>query len=124
MQISLKIEDSLYNDYLTKWGSPMHYRKMRDAIETMKDVQDRHLLLHGAGRQAVEKIFQTTIETRERLDKIVKNLCSVKIGPVEVQFTADQLARMDMQAKFFGKTTEEFVKSTVEELIQRFMEEC
>ena len=123
MQISLKMEDSLYNDYLTQYGSPMHYKKMKDAIEAFKPVKDRYLILHGEGRRAIEQIFQTTIDDPQRLERLIKNLCSVQIGPVEVQFTADQLARMDMQARFFGKSTEEFVKETIEELIRRFMEE-
>jgi hypothetical protein len=124
MQISLKMEDHLYNDYLTRYGSPMHYKKMKDAIDAFKDIEGRYLILHGAGRQALERIFQTTIDDVTKLEQLIKNLCSVKIDQVEIQFTADQLARLDMQAKFFGKSTEDFIKQTIEELIRRFMEEA
>lgn len=126
MQLNLKLEDKLYDHYLQKFGSPMHYRAMKRAVEAFKDIdtgKDRFLLLHGDDRRAIEAIFQTTLDDPAKLIKLIKNMCTFKIGEVEVQFTSEQLARMDMQAKFHGRTTEQYIKETVTELLARFMEE-
>lgn len=118
MMINLKMPDSLFEHYVKQWGVPGLYPKLVQAIELCKDIEksDRALLLTGDARRAVEAVFQTTLDTPEKLVKLVQNLSRVSIGGVDMAFTSDELERLKMQATFHGRTLEVYIKETVQEL--------
>lgn len=124
MIINLKIEDTLYDAYLTRFGAPKHYAQMKRAIEEFSQVPygERILLLHSEGRKAVEAEFGTILENPEKLLRLVKNMKSVKIHGVEVNFTDDELARIAMQATFAGRSTDTFIREMVQEIKDRMLE--
>lgn len=124
MIINLKIEDSLYDHYLTKFGSPGHWNQMKRAIEAFSNIGsgDRTLILAGEARKALEKEFGTLLETPEKLLRLVKNLKSVKIHGIEVSFTDDELARIASQASFHGRSTETYIIEMINELKGRMLE--
>lgn len=124
MIINLKIEDALYDRYLTNFGAPKHYAQMKRAIEEFSGIKfaDRALILHGEGRKAVEAEFQTTLDSAEKLLSLVKSLKMVKIHGVEINFTPDELARLEMQAKFHGRTTDGFIREIITEIKDRMLE--
>ncbi len=125
MKVHITIPDSLYEKYVIKWGVPTIYRKFSEAIEFMKDVEknDRPFLVCGDERRAIEAVFQTTIDNAQKLHKLVVNLSKVTIGDVRIPFTSDELARIQMQASFHGRTAEKYIEETLTEIKQRFMEE-
>lgn len=125
MMINLKLPDELYDRYLQQYGAPKHYTRMKEALEAFAQVpsNDRAIFLFGDDRKAIEGLFQTPIDNGPQLAKLVKNLCTVRIGGIEVSFTADQLARIAMQASFHGRTPETFIREMVTEIVAKFMEE-
>lgn len=124
MDIKIRLEDRLYDQYLTKHGSPKHYRMMKQAIEAFSQVTDgdRVLILHGDERRAIEAIFETTLDTPEKLLRLIKNMNTVKIEGVEVNFDEAELTRLATQASFHGRTTEQFIKEMVIEIKDRMLE--
>ena len=124
MIINLKIEDTLYDHYLTRFSAPRHYVQMKRAIEAFSNIDfgDRVLILAGNDRKALEHEFGTILENPEKLLRLVKNLKSVKIGGVEVNFSDDEMARIAMQADFHGRTTEQFIKEMIDEIKGRMLE--
>lgn len=124
MLINLKIDDALMEAYVQKWGIPGCYSQMKQAIAAYRDVDksDRVLLLSGDARRAVEHVFQTTLDTPEKLVKLVQNMNTVKVGNVDMEFSQDQLERLQMQASFYGKTTEEYIKEQVAEIKYAMLE--
>lgn len=126
MKVNVTMADSLFEEYVKKFGIPGCYAAMRRAIETFKDFDeknDRYLLLHGKHRQEIEAVFQTTLDTPDKLAKLVKNLSIFKIGDVTIDFTTDELARLSMQATFHGSTLDAFVKNMASELKARMLEQ-
>lgn len=124
MYVRLKISDDLMDKYSKKFGLTGAYDMMRRAIEQYQDVDkdDRVVLLGGDNRRAVEAIFQTTVDDSAKLVKLVQNMNSVKLGNVEMGFTADEYARLSMQATFHGRTLETFVREMVTEIKDRMLE--
>lgn len=124
MIINLKIEDSLYDKYLTNFGAPRHYSQMKRAIEEFSNIKfaDRTLILHGDDRRALEAEFGTTLDDGKKLLKLVKNMKMVKIHGVEVNFDDAELARIEMQAKFHGRSTETFIAEMIAEIKDRMLE--
>lgn len=124
MIINLKIEDSLYDKYLTTFGAPKHYAQMKRAIEEFSGIKygERTVILHGDERRELEAIFQTTIDDPAKLIRLTKNLHSVRIDGIAVDFTPDELARIEMQASFHGRSTETFIKEMISEIKDRMLE--
>lgn len=118
--------DSLFEDYVVKFGLPAAYGRMREAIELFKDVKkdDRAVLLSGDDRRALEKVFQTTIDDAQKLVKLTQNMNTVKLGSVEMEFSQDQLERLAAQAGFHGRTLETYIRETVKELQEAMLERC
>ena len=125
MVINLKLSDELFEHYVKKYGLPKAYQMMKKAVEQMKDVDenDRYLLIAGDIRRDIEKTFQTTLDSGEKLAKLCHNLSVVSIGGIEHQFTPDELARLDMQATFHGRTREVFIKEMIDEIAARMLEQ-
>lgn len=84
---------------------------------------ERIILIKGRDRQELEQLFQTTIDGPSQLISRVRRLCAVQINGVEHTFTADELARFQMQAKFHGRTTEQFMTEMMGEVIGRMLEQ-
>lgn len=124
MDIKLRVDDRLYDEYLTKHGSPLHYKMMKQAIEAFTQVKngDRFLLLHGDDRRSIEAIFQTTLDTPEKLLNLIKKMNNFKIEGVEINFDEAELARIATQASFHGRTTEQFIKEMAQEIKDRMLE--
>lgn len=125
MIVKLTLDDLLFEQYEKKYSSPNCYKKMKDAIEAFKDVEiyDRVLLINGEARRALEAVFGTTIDNVGKLVRLSMQLNRFSIQGVEVTFTPDQLARLDAQAGFHGRTREVYIREMVEELKSRFMDE-
>lgn len=121
----LKIDDDLFEHFVRKFGIPKCYTMMKKAIAAMKDVDDhdRYLMIAGDDRRAIEEVFQTTIDTPEKLARLIGNLNKVKIGGIEHGFSADELARLDMQATFHGRTREVFLREMIKEIADRMLEQ-
>ncbi len=124
MKVPLTMPDQLFEAYVVKFGLPMAYHKMREAIEAYQhvDKSDRVVLLAGDQRRAIEAVFQTTIDDANKLVKLTQNMNSVRIGDVDMAFSSDQLERLKAQAEFHGRTLEVFIRETVEELKQTMLE--
>lgn len=124
MQFNMKIDDSLFEHYVKAVGIPGCYARMRKILEDMKDVNpnDRYLIIAGDVRRDIEAVFQTTLDTPLKLAKLIRNMSTVQIGDVKHTFTEDELARLAMQAKFHGRTTEEFMREMIKEIADRMLE--
>jgi hypothetical protein len=124
MIVNLKIPDSLYDEYLTRFGSPAHWARMKEAIEAFLPIPkgERVLLLHGDARKAIEAIFQTTLDSPEKLLRLIRTMNQVKIHGVEINFDESELTRIATQATFHGRSTEVFIKEMVTEIKDRMLE--
>lgn len=124
MKINLSIPDELAEKYIKNHGLPAAYQRMRVAIEAFQDVvpTDRHVFLAGDDRRAVEAVFQTTIDDGKKLARLVKQMSQFAIGGVEVNFSVDELARIDAQAGFHGRTRDVFVREMVTEIKDYMLE--
>lgn len=125
MKINLSIPDPLAEKYINQFGLPGAYNQMRRALEAFQDVQksDRWLFVAGDERRRVEAIFQTTMDDAKKLATSVENLSKFRIGGIDIQFTTDELARIDMQAQFHGRTRDQFVREMAEAIKARMLEE-
>lgn len=124
MQLNLKIPDALYDKYLTRFGSPKHYVAMQNALKSFADVaeHDRFLLISGDVRREIEAVFQIPMESPEDLVKNIKKLNRVKIGGIDMTFDPEELARIDMQASFHGRTRQQYITEMVQEIKDSFLE--
>lgn len=124
MKFSLTIPDETFETYVTKFGLPGCYAQMRSAVEAFKnfDKNDRYVVIHGDVRRDIEAIFQTTVDSQDKLAKLIKNLNSVRIQDVDIRFSAEDLSRIEEQASFHGKDKETFIKEMVEEIVATMME--
>lgn len=124
MQLNLKIPDSLYDHYLQKFGSPKHYVAMKQALESLKDVGEgeRYVVLEGNARRRVEAVFETTMDTGEKLAGYCEKLNRVKIGGIDLAFNPEELQRLQMQATFHGRTLQQFMIEMIVEIKDRMLE--
>lgn len=125
MKLNLQIEDRLFEVYESRFGTPKLYAKIKQAIEAFANVpdNDRVLMLYGPERKAIEAIFQTTLDTPEKLVKLVESMASIKLHDVELRFTDDELKRLKMQSTFHGRTMEQFVLEMMHELKSKMLEQ-
>lgn len=126
MKIALTIPDELYDHFVKKHGVSKAHQVMRQTLEHFKDVDetDRYLVLAGDDRRAIEAIFQTTMDTPAKFIKVLKNMSTAQLGPVEIAFTDDELQRLKAQAVFHGRTLDQYITETATELKNRMMETC
>jgi uncharacterized protein (DUF1778 family) len=98
---------------------------MKAAVEAFKDVgaADRAVIVSGENRLRLEALLEMPISEPSQLVKLVEGLCTVKVAGIEVNFTLDQLTRIQAQAEFHGKSSEQFISEMVSEIIARFSEE-
>ena len=124
MKFNISIPDELFEHYVKAYGLPNAYARMRQAIELCKDIEknDRVILISGDNRRAIEAIFQTTVDNAPKLVKMIQNITTVKLGDVDMQFSPDQLQRLDAQAGFHGRSLETYIRETVEELKAAMLE--
>ncbi len=118
MIINLKLPDSLYEKYLTKYGSPQHYPKMKEALEFFSDLEknDRFFIVNGENRRKLEKLFDITINDQADLAKKCEKLAKFQIEDFGITFTADELGRFANQASFLNMTQEEFMLKVANEI--------
>lgn len=111
MQLRFNIGDSLYEQFVLKFGVQGTYQRMRKILEEMVSVDpnDRYIIITGDPRRAIEKVFETTLDTPEKLVKLIQRLNEVSVEGVAMTFTTEELARIDQQAVFQGKTREAFL---------------
>jgi hypothetical protein len=124
MELKFKVPDETFETYVKNFGVPGCYAVMRRAVETFKNIpsHDRYIFLAGDDRRAVEAVFQTTVESGADLAKKVQTLSRFAIGGVEIEFTAGELQRMDMQAQFHGLTREKYIHNMATEIKDRMLE--
>lgn len=124
MIINLKLSDELFEFYVKKYGLPKAYAVMKRALEAMKEVDDNepYLFIVGEDRLTLQNIFQTTLDSPKKLITLVKNLIAVRVGGVDIPFTSDELARLQMQATFHGRELDVYITEMVMELRDRMLE--
>ncbi len=124
MKLNFTIPDETYEAYVLKFGVAGTYQRMRKVLEEMKNVDpsDRYILVAGDDRRAIEKIFQTTIETASGLAKKVARLNAVNIADARMEFTSDELERIREQATFHGKPFEQFLVEMIAEIKDHFLD--
>lgn len=124
MKVNITMPDSLFEEYVVKFGLPAAYAKMREAIEAFRSVKkdDRIVMLAGDERRAIEAVFQTTVDDAKKLVRLCQNMNTVKVGGVEMAFSADQLERLAAQASFYGRTTQEYIREQVDEIKAAMLE--
>lgn len=126
MKISLSIPDELYETYIKKFGIQGAHNRMKQAIDAYKEVElsDRAIIVASDNRRAIEAVFQTTIDDAPKLVKLIQNMSRVSLGNIDMEFSSDQLARMEAQAGFHGRTLEQYIRETVKELKETMLERC
>jgi hypothetical protein len=124
MIVNLTIPDDLYSKYLDKFGTPALYKRFKEAIDAYKDIDssDRVILISGETRKALEAVFQTTLDTPAKLIQQCKMLNAFAIGDVFIEFTPEELSRLDMQATFHGRDRQTFLKEMAQEIKDRMLE--
>lgn len=124
MIINLKVPDDLFEAYVRKYGIPRAWGVMKDHLEFMKDVSsgDRFYIVHGDERRELEAIIGTTAADAKQLIQQIKKLNMYKIGGKEIVFTDDELARISMQAKFHGRTIDQFIHEMATSIKDRMLE--
>ena len=122
MKVTLTIPDTLADVYEARGGTSEMVKTLTRFAEIPS--AERCLTVWGADRLALEKIMQTTVESPKRLLDFMRNMGSVKIGPVERVFSPSELIRLGDQATFHGWTPEQYVKMTADEAINYLMDRC
>lgn len=121
MRVILQLDDDAYDAALKLLGSKSAVeRQLVRAWDAFAEVaaDDRAFVVHGKQRQAIEKVVQTTVASAGDIVRHLSNMSKVKIGSVERLFTADELIRLETQAKFHGWTPEKFLELTSDEAIR------
>lgn len=118
MKLTLTLPDELYEHYQqqAQKQTPQAIEKELIArLTRFKDVpnQERAVVLWGDDRRAIEGIFQTTIDTPAELIRKIKQLCTVKIGPIDKQLTASDLSILHTQATFHGIPVDDFLLTVI-----------
>lgn len=111
MQLKFNLSDNVYEQFVLKFGVQGTYQRMRKILEEMVSVDpnDRYIIITGDPRRAIEKVFETTLDTPEKLVKLIQRLNEVSVEGVAMTFTTEELARIDQQAVFQDKTREAFL---------------
>lgn len=84
-------------------------------------VTDRMLYVPVKQRRQLEEVFQTTIETPQQLVDKVSRLAKLKFGTIEYPITEARVHALQMQATFHGKTTEEWIKMTLDHIMEELL---
>lgn len=126
MIINLTIPDNLYQHYFEKYGAPILYKKMKEAIENFKDLDksDRFFLVNGEYRKKLEAIFDTTITDQADLVKKCEKLNNVRIGNIGITFTTDELARFKAQASYHNKDMEQFMLEVANQIKEYMLDKA
>lgn len=115
MRVTLVVPDEIVEQY--KAQTPKDKTLTQVMAERLKAFaayppHERVFVLGGKDRQALEAIFQTTINSVPDLITKVKNLGLLQIGPVIRTLTAGELCRLRDQANFHGWTPEKWAEFT------------
>lgn len=118
MKVNITIPDATFDIYAEKYPGPKVYEKFKEAIELCKDIEvnDRVLMLNGDTRRAIEAVFQTTVDDTAKLLRQIKMLNEVSVQDIAIEFTPEELVRLDAQAGFHGRTRKQFIIEMVNEL--------
>jgi hypothetical protein len=125
VKIELNIPDDLYERLVSRSKAGKHEQlkinnHIRKVLQDFVDVGrdgTRYFIVEGDMRRQLEKVFQTTIETPDQLVRKVQNLSRVGIGNVERPLTDGESIQMEEQANFWGQTPAEFIKTTMERVL-------
>lgn len=125
MVFNFKITDTLFEHYVKKYGIPKCYQAMKRAVDCFKDVDesDRFIFVAGDDRRAIEAVLQRTVDDAASLRKHIERLNKVEIGGAQVEFSVDELERIDQQAKFHGKTRKELVEWMATDMKKQMLEQ-
>lgn len=120
--LSIKILDSVYERYAEhNPGSPV--TAMVQQLTRFAEVSptQRVLIIPPAQRIRLEALMEGSLETADQLVNFVEQLSKVSVGNIHVVLTKPQLARLDDQARFHGKSSGEYLveqaKWSIEQLI-------
>lgn len=125
MKLTIQIDDEIYDKLLKAHKSKAAVERLAvQGLDVMRKITpgDRFFVVAGEDRQGIEKIVQTTVANSSQLLKHISNMSKVRIGNVDRSFTADELIRLDTQAKFHGWTSEKYLELTSDEAIRYVMD--
>ena len=117
------VQDRAFEKILDRAIKKDHDGACLEAAKTLNafghvPVADRILYIPTTQRRELEKIFQGPITTAEELVPLVQRLANIKFGEVTYVLTPGQAAALAEQARFHGKTTEDWVKFTLDGIME------
>ena len=125
MRLTIQLDDDLYEDYLKQAGSEETVPEeiaARLAAFSKVDPNRRNLVLHGQSLQDLEQVMEHPIADTDQLIRELKTFRTFRIGSIEVKLTEDELTRLQGMAEFHGKSSDEFLKDTIDEVMGYVLE--
>jgi hypothetical protein len=94
-------------------------KEIKRILETFVGVghEDRYFVVEGDDRRALEAVFQTTIQDAKELVKKVQNMSIFGIGDATRPLTDGESIQLAEQAVFWGQTPAEFIKTTMDRVL-------
>lgn len=127
MRITLDLDDELYEALRAQVGAkksdpPTKVNALVKALvaefhKLHKDKSNRYFVVEGALRQALEKVFGTTVSTADELVRRVQNLSRVGIGEVTRPLTDGESIQLAEQANFWGQKPADYIQTTVDRVL-------
>jgi hypothetical protein len=124
MKVELTIDDELYEKLRKNCGAKKDERalvskEIKRVLAEFADVgtDGRYFVVEGKDRQALEKVFQTTISTAAELIQKVQNMSIFGIGDATRPLTDGESIQLASQASFWGQTPAEFIKTTMDRVL-------
>jgi hypothetical protein len=125
MKVTITVPDEQYDQFTkeaetaSKWKAVTTQEVIEAKLTRFAAIpnSERALVVWGPDRLKLEAVFQTTVETPERLYNMIRNVATLKIGVVERVFSPSEVIRLQDQARFHGWSEEKFLKLTSEEAL-------
>lgn len=119
MILTLKVTDDTFEHY-AQYNKADPKAAMVAQLSRFRgvDPSSRVLVLPKAEREELEILLGIPLESAKELVSVVKRLLSVKLGPVEVEATPDQVYRLEDQARFMGLEPSDYLKLRAKESIE------
>ncbi len=119
MKITINIPDAIYDTYEKRVGEGAVVAEIEKTAVRFAAVPsgERTIVIWGADRLKLEGIFQTTIDSPEKLYQMLRNVATLKIGIIERVFSPNEVIRLQDQARFHGWSEQKFLELTSNEAL-------
>lgn len=123
MRVEINIDDALYEKLrklakATKDDRQAVNAEIRQILDTFAGVdKERYILVEKEERRRLEKVFRTTIEDSKQLCQKVENMSIFGIGDATRPLTDGESIQLAEQATFWGQTPAEFIKTTMDRVL-------